>query len=141
METVTVNENKNKDSSIHVLLVDDEYNIVFVNKLVLEQMGYVVHSAHSGNEAIALIEEYRDVIDIIVTDYLMPGMNGVELAVEAGRYLAGTPVILYTGKAEYIDAKQIAEAGIARVIVKPFKMKDLNIVIRDILHKNEDLSP
>ena len=138
METVTVNENKNKDSSIHVLLVDDEYNIVFVNKLVLEQMGYVVHSAHSGNEAMALIEEYRDVIDIIVTDYLMPGMNGVELAVEAGRYLAGTPVILYTGKAEYIDAKQIAEAGIARVIVKPFKMKDLNIVIRDILHKNED---
>ena len=138
METVTVNENKNKDSSIHVLLVDDEYNIVFVNKLVLEQMGYVVHSAHSGNEAMALIEEYRDVIDIIVTDYLMPGMNGVELAVEAGRYLAGTPVILYTGKAEYIDAKQIAEAGITRVIVKPFKMKDLNIVIRDILHKNED---
>ena len=72
METDTLSRDKNEDRSIHVLLVDDEFNIVFVNQMVLEQMGYVVHSAHSGREAIALIEKYRDVIDVIITDYLMP---------------------------------------------------------------------
>ena len=134
MEDITVNMDKNKDKDIHVLLVDDEYNIVFVNQMVLEQMGYVVQSAHSGREAIALIEKYGDVIDVIITDYLMPGMNGIELAIEASRYMADKPIILYTGKAEYIDKKQIAEARISKVIVKPFKMKDLDIMIRDMLN-------
>lgn len=136
MDSATENQIKNKDGVIHILLVDDEYNLVMINKMVLEQMGYIVMSAHSGSEAMALIEEYRDKIDIVVTDYLMPDMNGIELAIEASRYLADTPVILYTGKAEFIDKNQIAEAGIARVVVKPYKMKDLDVLIRDILNNN-----
>lgn len=127
---------KNKDRIIHVLLVDDDYNIVFVNQLVFEEMGYVVYPAHSAREAIALIEKHRDLIDVIITDYLIPGMNGIELAIEAGRHMAGIPVILYTGKAEFIDEKQIAGSGIAKVIVKPFKVKDLDIIIKDILNMN-----
>lgn len=139
METITVNKDDNKDRVIHVLLVDDDHNIVLINKMVFEEIGYVVHSAYNGREAIALIEQYSDVIDVIITDYSLPGMNGIELAVEAGRYMADTPVILYTGKAEFIDKKKIAEAGIAKVLVKPFKVKDLDIIIKDMLKRQVDL--
>ena len=125
------------DKNIHMLLVDDEHNIVMINQMVLEQMGYIVHSAYDSREAIDLIKEYNDVIDIIVTDYLMPGMNGIELAMEARKYLGDTPVILYTGKAECITEKEIDEADIARVVIKPGKMKDLNTIIRNLLNVDE----
>lgn len=140
METITANNDINKERSTHVLLVDDEYNIVFVNQMVLEEMGYVVQSAHSGMEAVALIEKYHDEIDVIVTDYLMPGMDGIELAVETGRYAPDIPVILYTGRAEFVDENLIAEAGIAKVIVKPFRMKDLDSLIKRLLNKNKEES-
>ena len=128
------------DSIIHVLLVDDDYNLVRINQILLEKKGYIVQSAHNGREAIELIREYRDVIDVIIADYLMPEMNGIELAIEANRYLVDTPIILYTGRAELIDKKQIVEAGIAEIVGKPCKMKDLDIIIKDLLNTNEELS-
>ena len=135
METAA-KKDKNKEKIIHILLADDDFNIVFINQMVLEEKGYVVYPAHSGREAIALIEQYRGMIDVIVTDCLMPGMSGIELAAEANRLIPGTPVILYTGKAEYVDEKQIDEAGVSEVIVKPFKMKDLDIMIREMLKQD-----
>jgi DNA-binding NtrC family response regulator len=135
MGSNTENEDKIKDRFIHVLLVDDEYNIVLVNQMVLEQMGYIVKPAYGSREALSLIEESPEEIDVVITDYLMQEMNGIELAIEAKKYMPDTPFILYSGKAEFIDEKQIAEAGIVRVIIKPFKMKDLDIIIKDLLNK------
>jgi two-component system cell cycle sensor histidine kinase/response regulator CckA len=141
MEPILNNPDKNRDRIIHILIVDDEKNIVVINKMVLEQMGYIVQSAYNGREAMTLIKENRDVIDVIVTDYLMPGMNGIELAIEAEKYLPETPIILYTGKGELFDEKQITDAGITRVVIKPLKMKDLDIIIRDILSTGEEVKP
>ena len=141
MEPILENQDKKRDRIIHILIVDDEYNLVVINKMVLEQLGYVVQSAYNGREAISLIKEYRDVIDVIVTDFLMPGMNGIELAIEARRYLSDVPIILYTGKGEMFDQKQIAEAGIAKIVIKPHKMKDLDIIIRNILSTDEEIKP
>ena len=135
-----MNQDKNKDRIIHILLVDDDHNIVLINQMVLEQMKYIVHPAYNGKEAIALIKEYHDVIDVIITDYLMPGMNGIELAIEASRYLVDTPIILYTGRAELIDEKQIAEADISKVVIKPCKIRDLDMTIKRVLGEKEETS-
>ena len=138
MEQNIVNQDKNKDRIIHILLVDDDHNIVLINQMLFEQMKYVVHPAHNGKEAIELIKEYHDVIDVIITDYLMPGMNGIELAIEASKYLVDTPIILFTGRAGLIDEKQIAEAHISKVIIKPCKINDLDMSIKRVLGVKEE---
>ena len=127
--------NETIDGNIHVLLVDDESAIVRVTQTLLEQIGYIVQSAYSGREAIDLIEEYHDVIDVIIADYSMPGMNGIELALAAKTFSVDTPVILFTGKVESIDRSQFAEAGVATTINKPCKIHKLDSIIKEILAK------
>ena len=122
---------------IHILFVDDDSNLLQAAKRLLKRKDYIVTSASSSSEAIALIKEYNDVFDVIITDYSMPDMNGVELALAASRILAGTPVILLTGSIDPIDEKKVKEAGIAGVVNKPCKMEELDSAIKKVINKND----
>ena len=123
------------DGSIHVLLVDDESSILGITQTLLERIGYIVQTAYSGKEAIDLIEEYHDVIDVIIAENSMPGMNGIELALAAREFSSDTPIILFTGKIGAIDRSQFAEAGIAKTINKPCKIHKLDSIIKEIISK------
>jgi PAS domain S-box-containing protein len=102
-----------------VLLVDDNDLMRNALKITLEGLGYLVLVASSGNAALALVQENRN-IDALVTDYAMPGMNGAELTQEARRLVADLPVLLITGYAE-----GLAEMQDLTVLHKPFKLEDL----------------
>ena len=75
----------------------------------------------------------RFVFDAIITDYDMPGMNGIQLALLARNALMDMPVILYTGNIHLIDRQQMVEAGIAEVVRKPCSSKDLASVIKKVI--------
>ncbi len=127
---------KCEDRVIHILFVDDDSDLVALMESILERLGYIVTSAYNGIEAIELIEEYHDVFDVVITDYSMPGMNGIELAKLAGKILNDTPIILYTGNLYMIDELQINEAKIVDVVVKPCKIQDLDTAIKRALNEN-----
>ena len=127
---------KCQDRSIHILFVDDDSDLVALMKSILERLGYIVTSAYNGIDAIKLIEKYHDVFDVMITDYYMPGMNGIELAKLAGKISNDTPIILYTGNFYMIDEQQINEAKIVDVVVKPCKIQDLDAVIKRVFNEN-----
>lgn len=77
-----------------ILIVDDETVIVELLRLVLEDAGYQIVAAANGHDALALLQTLRP--QLILSDYMMPGMDGVELAqaIRADSALAGIPVVL-----------------------------------------------
>jgi CheY-like chemotaxis protein len=112
---------------IRILAVDDEPLVGFSLALALAGAGYSVDVASSGEEA---LERFRaDIYDVVVTDFLMPGMTGLELA---ERLKAGNPsirVILLSG------LPPSESPGIDRVMEKPFTIAELRNAIAQLLYE------
>ncbi|HMF89402.1 MAG TPA: response regulator [Candidatus Angelobacter sp.] len=79
-----------------ILFVDDDTAIVDAHRLFFEELGYTVHTANSGEEALQFLETHA--VDAVVVDYLMPGMDGEETARRTRSSLGyGIPIILFSG--------------------------------------------
>jgi CheY-like chemotaxis protein len=86
-----------KESS-YILLVDDNSHGLIARKAVLEELGYKVATARSGEEALAACTARK--FDLVVTDYKMPKMNGIELIEEIRKSGSQAPIILLSGFVE-----------------------------------------
>lgn len=103
-----------------ILLIDDEEELIDVDKRMLERLGYQVDTATSGAEAIERFEEKPDQYDLVITDMTMPQMTGSELAKVLLRIRPTIPIILCTGFSEKISRKKAKEIGIREYVMKPF---------------------
>jgi signal transduction histidine kinase len=103
-----------------ILVVDDDPLVLASTTSMLEDLGHTVRKAESGEMALELLRAGLDV-DVVVTDYLMPGMSGLQLAHELGRLQPRLPILLATG---YTELQANAVAGIAR-LSKPFRQDTL----------------
>jgi two-component system alkaline phosphatase synthesis response regulator PhoP len=120
-----------------VLVVDDEIHIVHVVAIKLRNNGYEVLSADNGAEAFELACEERP--DIIVTDYQMPVMSGLEF-VEKLRQRQETkdiPVIMLTARSFAIPKEQQENLRISGCLSKPFSPKELLGNIEDVLYQKQ----
>jgi len=123
-----------------VLVVDDEIHIVHVVAIKFRNNGYDVITAANGQEAFEQACSRKP--DIIVTDYQMPAMTGLEL-VEKIRQCEATseiPVILLTARSFAITKEQQEELQISGCLSKPFSPKELLENVEDVLHRKEVLS-
>ncbi len=93
-----------------------------------QSMGYEVAVASSGPEGIALARRQR--FTLVLTDLAMPGMSGLEVAAEIRKLQPDTPIVLVTGWEVTTDRAQLEEAGIVRVLYKPFRIEQLTEIIR-----------
>ena len=134
-----IHQAENVDRLIHILLVDDDHGTLEITRKLLERKGYIVASANKSSEALTIIKEYHDVFDVIITDYAMPGMDGIELAMSSNKLLVDTPIILYTGKIDFLDKEKAAKAGIAEVVDKPSKVKQLDITIQKVISEKDEM--
>jgi len=116
-----------------VLLVDDEPQIVRMEKQMLERLGYAVTTRTSSTEALELFRHQPDRFDLVITDMTMPGLRGDQLAAELIAVRADIPIILCTGFSESIDEEEAAALGIRKYIMKPIVKKDLAEAIREVL--------
>lgn len=125
------------DKTIHILFVDDGSTTLSVTKRLFERLGYRVSYANSSIETIELMVEYHDVFDdifdVIITDYYLPDMNGIELAIEAKKTLVNIPIILYTGKLDILNEIQFAETVLAGIITKPCSINEFDSLIKTVL--------
>jgi len=111
-----------------ILLVDDEELVRHGTADMLRDIGYEVLTAASGAEALMLLRSGTD-INLLVTDYLMPGMNGVDLVQAAGSVVPGLPALLITG---YSNIASGPGAALQR-LAKPFRQVDLAARVAELL--------
>ena len=111
-----------------ILLVDDEELVRVATADMLGDLGYEVIEANSGAEALRLLR-LGDEPDLMITDYLMPGMNGVQLIENARAIAPAMQVMLITG---YSTVAEGPGALVAR-LAKPFRQADLAALVADLL--------
>jgi len=118
-----------------VLVVDDEIHIIHVVAIKLRNNGYEVISAENGIEAFELACEEKP--DIIVTDFQMPVMTGVELVrkLRENEATKDIPVIMLTARGFAIEDEQKEELRISEFLSKPFSPKELLRSIEDLLYQ------
>jgi two-component system response regulator AtoC len=114
-----------------VLLVDDDPAVAKVLGALLAQAGLTVHTAASGQEALAVLG--RKPIDVVVSDVRMPGMSGMELLAEVSRSWPDVPVILLTAHGTVPLAVEAMKAGAADFALKPFDREEILFSIRKAL--------
>ncbi len=117
----------------HILLVDDEPEIVDSGTAMLKSFDYTVTATTNCLEAIELFQLNSDQIDLVITDYTMPEMTGIELAQELIRIRPNIPIILITGFGERISAESVALVGIREYVPKPFFDYEIISAIRRVL--------
>jgi len=116
-----------------ILIVEDEPAIIEITRSILEEINYKVITAASPAEAKALSAGYDGRIDLLVTDIIMPEMNGRELAAEIAEYRPGIKTLFMSGYTADVIARQgIIEEGIS-FIQKPFSMKDIALKIKSVV--------
>jgi CheY-like chemotaxis protein len=111
-----------------ILLVDDEPLVRMGTAMMLVDAGYEVIEAATPEEAIRLIEQGLHV-DLLLTDFAMPTMNGAELAAELRKYDPALPVLMITGFASLTEAQG---AGLPR-LAKPFRQTELITQVAEVL--------
>ncbi len=116
----------------NILVVDDED---VTTDLVLKTLGYNVSLARSGKDAVKILKEKKDKIDIVILDMIMPGMGGSETYEQLKKVKGDIKVLLSSGYSIEGQATKILEKGCDGFIQKPFKMKELSTKIREILDR------
>ena len=105
-----------------LLIVEDEFFLAETLKARLEFLGYEVLCAENGEEALKLLE--KESLHLIVMDYMMPVINGIEATkrIKAHEKWKKIPVIFLSARARPEDQEEAREAGADDYLVKPFEM-------------------
>jgi DNA-binding NtrC family response regulator len=131
-------ENMTKSDRIeqHVLIVDDEANVLASVGVFLEKAGFAVHKSVSGNDALRIISN-DSAIEILVTDFAMPGMSGAELISEAMQIRPNLKALIMTG---YPDADGMTDLPRDMpILVKPFRRTELITRVKSLLGEMETM--
>jgi CheY-like chemotaxis protein len=112
-----------------ILIVDDDRDYLGLVGNLLRQEGMNVCCVSSGEEGLARLKE--GVFSLMITDYNMPGLNGIELARKAVEIVPQMPIIMSTGDMSPEISRLAEEVGIVAVLDKPFYPHDILELIKD----------
>jgi CheY-like chemotaxis protein len=116
-----------------ILLVDDQEMVREMTRAVLDQEGYDVMVAASGEEAVRVCESFTGTIDLVIADVVMPGLSGPETIARVRASRPGTRVIFVSGyTADALGDRHPLGSG-TRFLQKPFKPDDLTDAVRTAL--------
>jgi len=114
---------------LKVLIVDDSPAVADILFQICELLGHEVFIAGDGFEGLTLLDREQE-IDIVLTDFKMPKLNGAEMTKRIKTQYPHLPVVLVTGSVTLTDA-EFESAGFDAVVHKPFELK----TIADIIHR------
>ena len=118
------------DISGKILVVDDEHLVRWSVRRYLESEGYQAVEAESGPAALRILEE--ESVDILITDIMMPDMDGIELIRKAIQRHPELIVLVITANDSSNTIKSAEEAGAKRTFTKPIPFKELSGVIQGL---------
>ena len=122
----------------HILVVDDDKNIRFVMREVLESQSYTVFTASNGQKALDIL--LREHIDLIIVDIMMPGMDGYEFTKETRQIIQDAPILMISAKQLPEDRKKGFLAGIDDFMTKPIDPEEMMLHVKALLRRSKIVS-
>jgi PAS domain S-box-containing protein len=116
-----------------ILLAEDEANLRYLARQFLEKQGYRVIEAADGAIAMQIAVAHEGVIHLLLTDVIMPGMNGRELAQRISEIRPNTKVLYMSGYTENVIGHNGTLDADVRLLQKPFTLRDLKSKVREVL--------
>lgn len=120
----------------HILLVEDEVKLARFVELELNYEGYQVSIAYDGLTALTATRELHP--DLVILDWMLPGLSGVEICRRLRSTGNSVPIILLTTKDEVSDRIAGSDAGIDDYVVKPFSSEELLARVNALLQRNRE---
>ena len=116
-----------------ILVADDESHILHVVSLKLRNAGFRVVTAHDGQEALELAQQEKP--DLLITDYHMPQLSGLELCQRLKQDPATSkiPAIMLTARGYHLEPADTEQSGILRMLSKPFSPRHLLDTVNEVL--------
>lgn len=127
-------ERASEPATMTVLVIDDEADIRRIAEVALTRLsGMKVLEADGALAGLAMAAHYKP--DLILMDFMMPGIDGVDamLALQRDPATAGIPVVFLTAKTSEADARQLKQLGARGVVTKPFDPLTLGAQLRSLL--------
>lgn len=119
-----------------ILVVDDDASCRQMLSLFLESEGFDVTATSDGVKALEILENSN--FKMIISDFNMPAMNGVKLAIKMRERHSETPVVLLTGSGISAVIEEAVNAGISEILCKPVNLKRLMAAIRSLLYPRQN---
>jgi len=123
-------------NEVTVLVVDDERDVLTVTAKMLSSENFKTLSAANGQEAIEKVRENSP--DMVLLDYMMPGMNGLDVLKEIKKLSPETPVVIITGRGDETTAADSIKLGAFEYVSKPLAKDRLIGVVKRALHEREE---
>lgn len=121
-----------------ILFVDDEKAIIDIMQPMIERLGYEVSVRTSSIEGLEAFRANPNRFDLVITDFTMPNMTGMELAKALFKLRSDIPVILCTGYSEHINEDKAKRSGIRAFVVKPVVLSEIASTIRKVLDNDKE---
>jgi CheY-like chemotaxis protein len=118
---------------MNILLVEDDPDVRKMTVRLLEFLKFSVVAVSGGNDALSRITNEGNRFDLVMTDYSMPDMNGIELVVNLKKIIPDMPVILCTGADGSDNDSHTYESGVTEVLTKPYTRNELDNTIKKAL--------
>jgi two-component system, cell cycle sensor histidine kinase and response regulator CckA len=119
-----------------ILLVDDDDTLVQLNQQRLSRLGYDVVATTSSKDALEIFQKDPDTFDLVLTDYAMPNLTGMDLAAGLLKAKPTIPIILCTGYVGAISLEYVRDAGIKALLLKPLGKHEMVEAIGRVLDAN-----
>ncbi|MGB9715593.1 MAG: response regulator [Thermodesulfovibrionales bacterium] len=126
------------DKAKHILVVDDEADIVELVSYNLRKEGFIIDSAFDGETALSMIKKGR--FDLLILDLMLPGIQGMELCriIRNDPEIENLPIIMLTAKGEEVDRILGLEMGADDYIGKPFSPRELVARVKAVLRRTKE---
>lgn len=118
----------------NILVVEDDKNLRKLIVTCLEKASYTVFETHNGEEALDLMD--KEYVDLIVTDIMMPEMDGYELIKSLREANYNTPILIITAKEDIEDKRQGFNLGADDYMVKPINIDELILRVKSLLRRS-----
>jgi PAS domain S-box-containing protein len=118
------------EGSGHILVVDDEAELLQLERIMLERLGYTTTGVDDSHMALDIFKEKPEKYDVVLIDQVMPGMSGIDLARQFISVRPDVPVVLITGYVGDLDEVTMRKAGVKVIVTKPMTSVDLGLAIK-----------
>ena len=122
----------------HILVVDDEEMLAYLEQELLSSLGYAVTMTTSGKDGLEKLLAEPSAYDAVITDQTMPDVTGIQLAVEIMAIRPDLPIIICTGYSDILDEEKAAQMHIAAFLNKPIRRDILARTLCEVLDKKTD---
>jgi len=132
-QSIVVTPSSTTSQQRTILVADDESHILNVVSLKLRNAGFNVICAHDGNEALEMALTSKP--DLLITDYHMPGLNGLEVVsrLKQSETCKNLPAILLSARGYNLNEADVRESGISSQLSKPFSPRNLLSLVNQTL--------